>query len=140
MPTVLELTARYENFLLPVLTPRPGVCEVCKTSVVPGYAVCYQCREQRRMLSHTADVVAPVALSVKGEQRAHELPGYKNSGRADVRESLAIQIGAVLWRWLDIHEACLKAAAGVAAFPLVVRCRARPGAAAIRCRPSCGAS
>jgi len=119
VPTVLELTASYENFLVPVLTPRPGVCAVCKSSVPPAYSRCFQCREQRQLLSFTADVVAPVALSVKGEQWAHELSSYKNSGRASVRESLAIQIGAVLWRWLEAHEGCLRDAARVAAFPLV---------------------
>jgi predicted amidophosphoribosyltransferase len=120
VPTVLELTASYENFLVPVLTPRPGVCEVCKTSVLPDFAFCYRCNEHRRLLSYTADVVAPIALSVKGEQWAHVLSSYKNSGHASVRESLAIQIGAVLWRWLDAHEKCLRNAAGASTFPLVV--------------------
>jgi hypothetical protein len=118
--TVLELTAGYQNFLVPVLTPGDGVCRVCKTSVIPGFAYCYQCNGQRRLLSHTADVVAPIALSVKGEQWAHELSGYKNSRSASVRGDLALRIGAVLWRWLDCHEACLRQRAGVATFPVVV--------------------
>ncbi|MHB1430535.1 MAG: hypothetical protein ACYCVZ_00230 [Streptosporangiaceae bacterium] len=120
MPTVLELTASYENFLVPVLTPREGVCAVCKTSVLPGYQYCYQCNWHRRDLSCTADVVAPIALSVKGGQWAHELSGYKNSRNQSVRDSLALSIGAVLWRWLDTHEACVREHAGVRAFPLVV--------------------
>jgi hypothetical protein len=41
--TVLELTAGYENFLVPVLAPRDGVCRVCKTSVISGFTYCYQC-------------------------------------------------------------------------------------------------
>jgi hypothetical protein len=118
--TVLELTAGYENFLIPVLTPRDGVCQVCKTSVLPGYPYCYQCSGHRQFLSQTADVVAPLALSVKGEQWAHELSSYKNSRNASVRSDLALRIGAVLWRWLEAHESCLRLAAGVAAFPLVV--------------------
>ncbi len=101
MATVGELTASYENFLVPVLAPRAGVCAVCKTSVLPGYDTCYQCKEHRRALSGTADVVAPVALSVKGGQWAHELSSYKNSPSASARGSLGLRIGAVLWRWLD---------------------------------------
>ena len=120
MATVLELTASYENFLIPVLTPREGVCKVCKTSILPGFTSCYQCNGHRRLLSHTADVVAPIALSVKGTQWAHELSSYKNSSRPSVRDDLALRIGAVLWRWLDAHEGCLRNASGVTAFPLVV--------------------
>jgi hypothetical protein len=120
MATVGELTSGYENFLVPVLTARDGVCKICKTSVVPGYIYCYQCNGHRRLLTHTADVVAPIALSVKGEQWAHELSSYKNSQNASVRESLALQIGAVLWRWLDSHETCLRDRAGAGRFSLVV--------------------
>ena len=120
MATVLELTASYENFLIPVLTPREGVCEVCKSSVLPGFTFCYQCYGHRRNLSHTADVVAPIALSVKGAQWAHVLSSYKNSRSASVRDDLALRIGAVLWRWLDTHEACLRNTAAAGAFPLVV--------------------
>ena len=73
MATVSELTASYENFLVPVLTPRDGVCKVCKTSVLSGFAYSFQCNGHRRVLSRTADVVAPISLSVKGEQWAHQL-------------------------------------------------------------------
>jgi predicted amidophosphoribosyltransferase len=119
MATVLELTAAYENFLVPVLGPRTGVCRTCK-SVVSGYQVCYRCNEQRRVLSQTADVVVPIALSVKGEQWAHELSSYKNSTNSAVRQDLTLRLGAVLWRWLDRHEQCVQSRAKVAAFPLVV--------------------
>jgi phosphoribosylpyrophosphate synthetase len=118
--TVLELTANYENFLIPVLTPREGVCKACKTSVLPGFSFCYQCNVHRRLLAHTADVVAPIALSVKGAQWAHELSSYKNSRSASVRDDLALRIGAVLWRWLDVHEVCLRQGSGVMTFPVVV--------------------
>ncbi len=120
MATVGELTASYGNFLVPVLAPRSGVCTVCKTSVLPGYHTCYQCWDHTRNLSGTADVVAPIALSVKGGQWAHELSSYKNSPSMSARGSLALRIGAVLWRWLDAHEPCLRQGAGVAGFSLVL--------------------
>jgi len=40
--TVSEVTARYENFLIPVLTIRDGVCVVCKKAILPGWSQCYQ--------------------------------------------------------------------------------------------------
>ena len=62
----------------------------------------------------------PIALSVKGEQWAYELSSYKNSSSTSARTSLAVGLGAVLWRWLDTHETCLMEHAGVREFPLVV--------------------
>lgn len=120
MATVVEVTARYGNFLVPVLAPRDGVCAVCKRAILPGWSVCYQCSTHRSDLSKTADVVVPIALSVKGEQWAYELSGYKNSPNASVRASLGVGLGAVLWRWLDGHEACVMERVGVDEFPLVV--------------------
>lgn len=119
MATVAEITARYENFLLPVPTPRSGVCVICKRSVLSGWPCCYQCKEHRIALSHRADVVAPIALAVKHDQWAHELSSYKNSSNPAARTSLAIGIGAVLWRWLESHEMCVADYAGVDQFPLV---------------------
>ncbi len=118
MATVAEITARYENFLLPVLTPRDGVCETCKRSIVSGWTQCYQCRGHVS-LPYRADVVVPVALAVKGEQWTYELSSYKNSWRDSVRGALAVGIGAVLWRWLESHESCISERIGVDDFPLV---------------------
>ncbi len=120
MVTVGEVSAPYENFLVPVLSPGEGACAVCKRAVMPGWSTCYQCGTHRTVLARTADVVAPIALSVKGEQRAYELSSYKNSSNLSARSRLALGIGAVLWRWLDRHEACVMGYAGVGEFPLVV--------------------
>jgi predicted amidophosphoribosyltransferase len=96
------------------------VCAVCKRAILPGWSTCYQCNTHRTALTQTADVVVPIALSVKGEQWAYELSSYKNSSNLSARSSLALGIGAVLWRWLDRHEACVMGYAGVSEFPLVV--------------------
>ena len=37
-----------------------------------------------------------------------------------MRQDLALRIGAVLWRWLDAHEPCLRERAHARSFPLVV--------------------
>ena len=63
--------------------------------------------------------MAPIALAVKDEQWAHELSSYKNSPRPAVRDTLAVGIGAVLWRWLGNHETCLEDHAGAGEFPIV---------------------
>jgi hypothetical protein len=63
--------------------------------------------------------VAPVALAVKHEQWTHELSSYKNSSNISAQNSLAIGIGAVLWRWLESHETCVADYVGVDEFPLV---------------------
>jgi len=62
----------------------------------------------------------PVALSVKGEQRRCELSSYKNSPNPSLRSSVAVGLGAVLWRRLDAHEACVAERARGSAFRLVV--------------------
>ena len=49
----------------------------------------------------------------------HELSGYKNSPRHAVRDTLAIGIGAVLWRWVGNHEACIADNVGADEFPIV---------------------
>jgi hypothetical protein len=56
----------------------------------------------------------------QGEQWAYELSSYKNSPNPSVRASLAVRLGAVLWRWLDAHEPCVMQCARVKEFPLVV--------------------
>lgn len=55
MPTVLELTALYENFML---GPRPGtgVCTTC-FNFTDGYELCYACAHTQAWL----DAVAPIS-------------------------------------------------------------------------------
>lgn len=119
MATVAEVTAKYENFLVPVLGSRDGVCDTCKRSILYGWPRCYQCNGQRRALPYLADAVAPVSLAVKTGQWAHELSSYKNSPRIEVRRTLSVGIGAVLWRWLDGHERCVAEDAGAEEFEVV---------------------
>lgn len=113
MPTVRELTALYENFML---QPRrgPSVCDVC-FNLTDGYERCYRCVRGRQVL----DAVVPVSYSVAGEQLHHALACYKRlSGQ--VARRLGVELAAVLWRFLDAHEPCLADAASVvAAFDLV---------------------
>jgi predicted amidophosphoribosyltransferase len=104
MPTVAELTALYENFLL---TPRhgPGVCRVC-FNFTRGYELCYACAHGTRCL----DAVAPISYSVAHEQLHHALAHYKRLS-GEVARRLGVELAAVLWRFLTGHERCIGRAA-----------------------------
>jgi hypothetical protein len=112
MPTVMELTAPYANFLL---SPRhgPGVCGVC-FNLTDGYSRCWACAHGGLFL----DAMAPISYSVAGERLHHALAVYKRraGGEAD---RVGLELAAVLWRHLAAHERCLAHAAGVGGFDLV---------------------
>lgn len=112
MPTVRELSELYENFML---APRhgPGVCRQC-LNLTDGYDRCYACAQRPSVL----DVVAPISYSVAHEQLHHALASYKRLN-GEIAGRLAMQLAAVLWRFLDTHERCVARAAGTDAFPLV---------------------
>jgi predicted phosphoribosyltransferase len=112
MPTVRELSAPYENYML-VPHPGPDVCRVCRT-FTDGFDRCYVCAHTEQW----ADAVAPISYSIAGEQLHHELASYKRL-TGEVARRLTAQLAAVLWRFLDIHERCVAAAAGTSAFELV---------------------
>ncbi len=112
MPTVAELTAVYENFML---APRrgPEVCAVC-FNFTKGFERCYACSHGQRPL----DVVVPISYSVAHEQLHHALAQYKRLD-GDVARRLRTELAAVLWRYLEKHERCLVEAAQVESFPIV---------------------
>ncbi len=112
MAPVRSLTALYESFLL---TPRPGP-EVCLTcfNLIGSYDHCFPCARQEAVLA----AVLPISYSV-GHERLHGvLAGYKRVEGSRAR-ILGIELGAVLWRFLERHEACLSSTAGVERFDLV---------------------
>src|SRR5947209_4480072 len=112
MPTVRELSALYENFML---GPRagPNVCKQC-FNLTDGYDRCYACARQPQALA----TIAPISYSIAHEQLHHALASYKRL-TGDVARRLAMQLAAVLWRFLVAHEGCVARAAGVESFPLV---------------------
>jgi hypothetical protein len=112
MPSVAELTALYSNFML---GPRAGtgVCEVC-FNFTRGYERCYACSHNQPWL----DALVPISYSVAGEQLHHALMGYKRL-TGDVARRLAVELAAVLWRFLADHERCLARALGTDAFAVI---------------------
>lgn len=112
MPSVRELSATYENFMF-APRPGPGVCRRC-FNLTDGYELCYACLRQ----PHVLDTIVPISYSVAHEQLHHALASYKRM-TGDVARRLAMQLAAVLWRFLDAHEGCVARAARVERFPLV---------------------
>jgi predicted amidophosphoribosyltransferase len=112
MPSVGELSALYENFML---NPRRGP-EVCGTcfNFTRGFERCYACAHTEQHL----DLVVPISYSVAQEQLHRALAGYKRLG-GEVARRLTVELAAVLWRFLAEHEQCLAGAADIDSFALV---------------------
>lgn len=98
-----------------MLSPRlgSGVCETCLT-FTDGYPQCYVCSRSQPWL----DAVLPISYSVAHEQLHHALAAYKRLS-GEVAQRLRRELAAVLWRFLDRHESCVAARAGVSAFEVV---------------------
>jgi len=112
VPTVGELSALYENVLL---GPRrgPDVCSTC-FNFTNGYARCYACARCQSPL----DAMTPISYSVAREQLHHALASYKRLD-GDVPRRLQTILAAILWRFLQAHEACIATAANAHRFDLV---------------------
>lgn len=88
---------------------------------------------QRRQLglgADTADLAAFISIAPMGEQFARELYTYKNPAvGADDRPRKTIGLGAVLWKWLGIHESCVARQVGVGQFDLITTVSSTSGRA-----------
>jgi predicted amidophosphoribosyltransferase len=111
MPRVADLTDLYGNFLLGP-RPGPGVCESC-LDLTNGRRRCLRCERAPEWL----DAVAPVSYSIAHEQLHHALAGYKRPPSVVARR-FEVELAAVLWRFLALHEGCIARAAGTEAFGL----------------------
>jgi predicted amidophosphoribosyltransferase len=113
--TVEEASDAYANAMRNPAARRPGVCPVCRTFHDPDFQTCVACYGQPNKL----DALAPITYSVHAGQMHDALRGYKDDSRRDVRRFHAVRLTAILWRFLESHERCIAAAAGVDGFDLV---------------------
>ena len=114
MPTVVELSDPYANFLLTPGAPEAGgVCSVCLTLIEGDYPRCYPCQHHAR----GADGVLPISYSIHRGQLHAALRGYKSDWASAARFKL--ELAAVLWRFLEQHEGCLARRVGVEGFGVV---------------------
>ncbi|MGH2850839.1 MAG: hypothetical protein ACRDLP_09505 [Solirubrobacteraceae bacterium] len=113
--TVEEASETYIAAMRNVLPAGPGVCSVCSTFIDPGYARCIPC-------SGAGDELASVVAITYSEHlgQIHTvLRGYKD-GPETQRRYMMIRLTAILWRFLEAHEACVATSAAVTEFDLVV--------------------
>lgn len=114
MATVAELSDPYANFMLNPLRPTTAdVCGVCLT-FTDGWGTCYPCGHQARF----TDAVLPISYSVAFGQLHTALQQYKRGYRPAARQ-FQVQLSAVLWRFVSLHEGCLARHAGVDSFDVV---------------------
>jgi hypothetical protein len=112
MAPVRSLTALYESFLLTPL-PGPRVCPTC-FNLTGSYDHCRPCSRQEAVLA----AVLPISYSVGHEGLHAALAGYKRVDGTGARV-LGIELAAVLWRFLERHEACLAGSIGIGRFDVV---------------------
>jgi hypothetical protein len=113
VPTVVELSDPYANFLRPPAPPETAnVCSVCLT-FTQGFDTCYPCGHRRR----AANGVLAISYSPHLGQLHAALRGYKEGWASSRR--FTVELAAVLWRFLARHESCLARRVGVDGFPLV---------------------
>jgi predicted amidophosphoribosyltransferase len=108
--TVEEAAATYVRSMRNVLPAGPGVCAICGTFIQAGWTQCYQCEHQPEYL----DAVVPVTYSEHLGQMHTALRGYKDGGTS-TRSYAGPRVAAILWRFLELHEACVARAAGAQA-------------------------
>jgi predicted amidophosphoribosyltransferase len=98
-----------------LIMPRrgPGVCVEC-FNLTRGYEHCYACEAGAQRLA----AVVPISYGVAGEPLHAALAAYKREADPFVPAATA-QIAAILWRFLERHEPCVAAAAGVDRFDLI---------------------
>jgi hypothetical protein len=114
--TVEEASETYVSEMRNVLPPGTGICAICKTFIDgERYSTCYTCSGQPDLL----DAVVPITYSAHLGQIHTVLRAYKEADSVDARKFATIRLTAVLWRFLEGHEACVAAAAGVESFSMV---------------------
>ena len=114
--TVEEASVAYIRAMRNALSPdTAGVCRICRTFIDPTYRRCWPCKEQPNNL----DVVVPITYSEHLGQMHTALRSYKDGRSEEERRYAMVRLTAILWRFLDAHQTCVRRAAGVREFDLV---------------------
>lgn len=112
-PTAAQVTDPLLWTYTTVLPEGDGVCRWCHGSAKEGYEHCYSCSGAQVNLSHTANLIVPVSLSVGLSQLHHSLKRYKDdSYRQATRDRFSLEIAALFERFLVTHRDCIEGQAG----------------------------
>jgi predicted amidophosphoribosyltransferase len=106
--TVREAAATYERAMRNVQPAGDGICATCHTFIDPAYNRCYKCSSQPEPL----DAVVPITYSEHLGQMHTALRGYKE-GPSQVQHYAMVRLASILWLFLEEHEQCIAAAAGI---------------------------
>src|ERR1044072_5713819 len=87
---------------------RGVICGTCRTFIGGDYDLCLSCSRQPPLL----DVVVPITYSEHLGQVHDALRGYKD-GLPQVQSYAMPRLAAILWKFVERHERCVAAAAGV---------------------------
>jgi predicted amidophosphoribosyltransferase len=113
--TVDEAAATYVSAMRNVLPAGDRVaCAVCRTFIDPAYRTCRTCDRQPNEL----DVVVPISYSEHLGQLHLALRRYKDGLPQECKYAMP-RLAGILWKFLNIQERCVAAAAGVSSFDLV---------------------
>jgi hypothetical protein len=112
MADAADYTDRYLNTYRPVPPIGPGVCRVCRTGPNPGFDTCYSCKTTMWQVSRPTALVVPISLYEVPGQLWHVLRYYKRDEPSQADQLLAIQVAAIIARFLDHHDRCLTALGG----------------------------
>jgi predicted amidophosphoribosyltransferase len=110
---VLARSAALARFLRSPFPPGPGVCSVCLTPT-GVFDRCLPCQRGPRV----ADGVLAISYSLHGSPLHAALREYKRDAGPGAHR-LRVDLAALLWRFLALHERCLASVAGVPGFDLV---------------------
>lgn len=123
-----ELAARGGGFLRNVIREEGITCDVCGTPVSTGWRDCRAC-QLRRSIVGTADLVAPLAYCIEGEQSYEVFRGYKDSRYPAVREKHMEVIERMLFLAFVLHRRCIVRQMGqnIDYYVAVPSLRGRPG-------------
>lgn len=128
-PDLRARIAQHAISLRAPAAPGPGLCGVCWAPVGPGYTRCFQCELHAESVpGGLADVVVPIAYSIKGSSFARDLWLYKSA--RDVAPAARSALRALLLVFLRDHGRCVRRKAGMPTpthLCVVPSGRSRPG-------------
>lgn len=106
----IQVVDRQRNYLRNPLPPGDGICAVCRSTAGSGFELCYQCSQHRSTSGGVqADVVAPIAYSIKGRQHDHSLVVYKSTQASAVAMK---NLSSLTVLYLAYHWECFATALG----------------------------
>lgn len=111
--TVTEGSRAYERSMRNMAPPGPTVCPICWTFKDPEYSSCHPCSMGQPSV---LDAVVPITYSEDMGQMHLALRNYKDGAQLSNRRFAMVRLAAILWRFLEAHEACVAAACGCSSF------------------------